>query len=412
MLRLTLILASLIALLLTVVSAALLSPHPAEMARLRLEDSAVRWVAFARDGSLLAYPWLNRVRVWDIAAGTQRFELALDRPAYNAIFSPDDRQLVTMDSGQTRLWDASSGALLHSLPRDGLPASSIYVFFSPGGTYLSGVGSTGRASVWDAATGREVMTLRDTVDGLPLRFNPSETRLLTGSTSGAIALWAVPSGDLIPLPPLPGTMVDALFETDDTVLATTHTGLFRWRPGADEWMRLDGGGGGYFMLRTADGHLLTYDGPTSMTTLWDVGRGQVIEQLAPYYLQAPALTADDSILLIGREQIGVGDAALLDLTAGQVRYTIAGGVRHFSPGGRWLISHSSIYAREHHTFGADLYVLPPKIWLWDVARRSRVALARGDQAVTVYFSPDGDRLVVYDVTGIGTTELRVLELAR
>ena len=104
-------------------------------------------------------------------------------------WSPDGTRLATgSDDGTAKVWDAAGGRELLTLKGHTSVVRS--VSWSPDGTRLATGSADGTAKVWDAAGGRELLTLKGHT-GLvwSVSWSPDGTRLATGSEDGTAKVW-------------------------------------------------------------------------------------------------------------------------------------------------------------------------------------------------------------------------------
>ena len=142
----------------------------------------------------------NEVVVWDTSS---------DRPPTSTVGFFDRITAVAVDAISLRLacavgsevfiLDLSSGRELLRLR--GHTSWVAGAAFSPDCRRLVTVGFDGAAKLWDAATGREVLTLSQVRDepATCVAFSPDGRRIISGSKSGTVRFW-----DATPLSELPG----------------------------------------------------------------------------------------------------------------------------------------------------------------------------------------------------------------
>src|SRR5262249_8023347 len=130
------------------------------------------WWPASRPISPAATPKNRRtVKVWDAQTGHEL--LSLKGRGSNLVFSPDGKRLAGTASGTVQVWEAQTGQELVTLKGH---TGSIRAWvdsqlvFSPDGKRLAslstgwdeqqGKAALGEVRVWDAQTGRELLTLK------------------------------------------------------------------------------------------------------------------------------------------------------------------------------------------------------------------------------------------------------------
>jgi WD40 repeat protein/predicted Ser/Thr protein kinase len=142
----------------------------------RQRRAAVTSMGGVRSGSSGSKGGPVAAALWNLRTGERMATLEGHEHRVNfAVFSPDDRKVLTGDARKMRLWDAATGANLVEFER---PAQAVHGEFSPDSARVLS-GEWGTAALWDAKTGKQV-----------LRFKPQQGQVsfATFSPDGKLVL--------------------------------------------------------------------------------------------------------------------------------------------------------------------------------------------------------------------------------
>ncbi|GJF00339.1 WD40 repeat domain-containing protein [Phanerochaete sordida] len=159
----------------------------------------IRQIAFSPDGQHVVSGADDTLAlVWDTKTGdvVHRLE-GHEQAVYCAVFSPDGTQIATRSrNSELRMWSATSGELLYVIT-DLKSTESDNFLFSPDGSQLAARSDTSRkdtvVAVLDCRTGGRIATLRKQ-DICCMAFSPSGNRIATGSGDGSACVWDAASG--------------------------------------------------------------------------------------------------------------------------------------------------------------------------------------------------------------------------
>ena len=110
-------------------------------------------------------------------------------------FSPDGKRIATASAdGTAKIWDAVTGKELLTI-KASTKGWVGGIAYSPNGKLLATAEDDKTARIWDATTGKELMTLNGHTDILTdVAFSPDGTHLATASWDGTAKVWEVLTG--------------------------------------------------------------------------------------------------------------------------------------------------------------------------------------------------------------------------
>jgi WD40 repeat protein len=181
-----------------------------EMRTLAEHTGRVLGVAFNRDGTRLATASADRTaKLWDIASGKSLFTLRGHTGEVAAIaFTPDCKRLATGSDDRTvKLWDVDTGQEVRTVSLHDTNVTS--VAFSPNGKRVASGSydgsrersvlgildlSTPTVKVWDADTGKEMLSLKHAGGVAGLAWSPNGKRLASAGGNKIIKVWDTDTG--------------------------------------------------------------------------------------------------------------------------------------------------------------------------------------------------------------------------
>jgi WD40 repeat protein/tRNA A-37 threonylcarbamoyl transferase component Bud32 len=302
----------------------------------------------------------------------------------NMVFSPDGKRLAagsagTRDGtqgarvgGEVKVWDAQTGKELLTLK-----TRSWCVAFSPDGTRLANAGGEG-VKVWDAQTGQELLSLQGA--SWRVAYSPDGKRIASVSNDTTVKVWDAQTGqELLAFKGHTELVYSVAFSPDGKRLVSTGGGAVKvWdAQSGQELLSLKAiSYSPQGVAFSPDGKRLA-SGDSDRATVWDAQTGQELLSLKGRtgWVDGVTFSPDGKRLASGS---WLGMLQIWDLQTGQEIRTLKGGGGSvvFSPDGQRLVSTS-----------ADNTVK-----VWDAHKDQENLTLQGAGGPSVAFSPDFRRL--------------------
>ena len=332
-------------------------------------------------------------------------------------FSPDSDRMVTASGDQTaKVWESVSGRELHTFRGHSTPINS--VAFSPDGRWIVTGSSDQTAKVWESASGRERLTLKGHATGIPrvlvygeghpvrgnfaVAFSPDGQRIVTGSSDQTAKIWEAASGrELLTLKGHSAPITFVAFSADGQRIVTgseDKTGKVWESASGHELLTLTGHSdqiwSGAF---SADGQQIVTGSDDKTAKIWEAASGRELLTLRGHtdLIRSVGFSRDSQRIVTGSWD---QSAKVWEVASGRELFTLKGHSHliravAFSPDGQRILTGSEDRTAK----------------VWEVANSQELLTLRGhtDLIKSVGFSPDGQRIV----TGSWDQEAKIWEAA-
>jgi WD40 repeat protein/serine/threonine protein kinase len=374
---------------------------------------AINAVKFSPDSRHLASASKDRtVIVWDLRNDEKMVLAEHDDDVKGVAYSPDGTRLATA-SDAVRIWDAATGRTLLTLTEH--PSAVNAVAFSHDGRYLASAGNDRTVRLWDAGMGSAVGVLRGHTSSVNwIAFAPDGRRLASCGDDSTIRLWDPTSGqEALTLRDHKGTVACVAFSPDGWRLASSSWG--NQDIVARIWNATPDDDSGPEPLRTLTGHsrevtclafsrdgrLLASGSPDRTVHVRDADSGELMQVLrAPQVSEVSGVDFSPDGIFLAASDSSKNTVDLWNVRSGGEAWAGARNVSSYcvtglaySPDGKFLAV-------------ADLGKF---VYLLDAATGEKARTLNGHIAAAeaVAFRPDGQRLaaacatatvVIWDLT--------------
>ncbi|KAF8547863.1 hypothetical protein OG21DRAFT_1449832 [Imleria badia] len=267
-------------------------------------DGRLSATAFSANGKYLVSGGEGGVRVWRVEDGAQMARMEA-KSVQCLVVSKDGRWIAAgSELGDVSVWSAETYEEIFTHTDDN---DNIFgVDFSPNSSRLVSASSAWRASVWDVATRKEVLTLRPEDEVWAAKFSPQGDQIAT-ATRNSVQVYDSSDGRLlvdIPVKVTPWYNNGILWSTTHLFIVT-HDRIKKIEAATGsavlEWPVPKGNFSSCLALLQY-GECIAYFAKRTVT-FWDTSTHTQLSDIEhPQYIRSIALSPDDRFLAIGEEE--------------------------------------------------------------------------------------------------------------
>jgi WD40 repeat protein len=137
----------------------------------------------------------GEIKIWDATSGKEARALKGHTSTVSSVaFSPDGKRIVTgSNDSSIKIWDAATGETIRSLK--GHTSAVLCVAFSKDGTRIASGSHDGKLMVWDSATGEELASIKGHAKAIKgVAFSPEGKWIVSGSEDSTLKFWNPSTG--------------------------------------------------------------------------------------------------------------------------------------------------------------------------------------------------------------------------
>src|SRR5262249_1110708 len=183
-----------------------------------------RWIASVSHGPRLGE--VGEIKVWDATSGEELLSLpghpTETEKIGSIVFSPDGQRLVrACNDHAVQIYDIATRRRLFRLQGHSAPVLGVAI--RPDGRIIASASDDNTVKLWDMATGSEIRTLvGHSREVISVAFSPDGARLVSGSNDRTLKVWDVESGqEILTLRGHGGVVRGVRFSHDGQRIAST-----------------------------------------------------------------------------------------------------------------------------------------------------------------------------------------------
>ena len=168
--------------------------NPREVKLLGKAEKGVRALTFSPDGKTLAAGSMDHtIRLWDLAAGTNRVIDASGNGVTKIVFFPDGKKFASTGfEPSVRIWDFETGKTLRILR--GHDRMVVGTSVAPDGKRIATASIDGKIRLWDLESREDRALVGHNGGVASVMFAPDGRTLISSGQDGTVRLW----GDDVP----------------------------------------------------------------------------------------------------------------------------------------------------------------------------------------------------------------------